>query len=154
MDPGKRKYLPNPRENANIFSVLFFTWTMPLFRKGYAKVIELDDVFQPLEVDKSECLGQRLQMWVEKNEFDSLFAGESCLCSILPSLSISTHHFTSIHMTIINFSLYESFFLPSLKSKFPNRKYIFNINSSGEDYVCEFKHEIYYFNLTAHSSSA
>lgn len=61
MDTGKRKYLPNPQENANCLSRIFYAWTIPLFRKGCSKVLELEDVFQPLQVDKSENLGQRLE---------------------------------------------------------------------------------------------
>lgn len=66
MDTGKRKYLPNPRENVNILSVVFFAWTIPLFRKGYSKILEVNDVFQPLKVDRSELLGGRLEKWVEE----------------------------------------------------------------------------------------
>lgn len=61
MEATRRKLLPNPREKANILSVLFFAWTVPLFKKGYAKILQLDDVFQSLNVDKSELLGDRLE---------------------------------------------------------------------------------------------
>lgn len=73
MDTGKRKYLPNPRENANILSVVVFAWIIPLFRKGYNKVLDLEDVLKPLDVDTSECLGQRLEMWVKNSAFEFLY---------------------------------------------------------------------------------
>ena len=59
---SSRKTLPrNPREKSNILSILLFTWTIPLFKKGYTKVLQLDDIFQPLPYDKSELLGDRLE---------------------------------------------------------------------------------------------
>lgn len=62
MESTRRKLPPNPRENANFLSVLFFVWTLPLFKKGYAKVLELEDIFQPLTSDRSESLGNRLEV--------------------------------------------------------------------------------------------
>lgn len=61
METTKRKLSPNPRENANFLSLIFFTWTIPLFRRGYAKVLKFDDIFQPLQVDRSNSLGDRLE---------------------------------------------------------------------------------------------
>uniref|UniRef100_A0A2M3ZKJ0 Putative abc transporter n=1 Tax=Anopheles braziliensis TaxID=58242 RepID=A0A2M3ZKJ0_9DIPT len=67
MEAITRKLPPNPRQNANIFSVLTFWWTIDLFRKGYSKVLELQDLFRPLEVDKSDALGDRLEKkWFEQ----------------------------------------------------------------------------------------
>ncbi|KAI2474163.1 ATP-binding cassette sub-family C member 4 [Diabrotica virgifera virgifera] len=61
MDPSEVKYNPNPRENANIFSILFFGYTIPTFRTGMTKVIDVDDVYNTLEGDKSDYLGNRLE---------------------------------------------------------------------------------------------
>lgn len=61
MESSRRTLPPNPRENSNIFSILIFTWTLPLFRKGYSKILKLDDIFQPLKADTSELLGDRLE---------------------------------------------------------------------------------------------
>lgn len=61
MDTGNREYLPNPRDSAGIFSVIFYLWLIPLFRKGYTKVLELSDVYQACRGDRSEAVGQRLQ---------------------------------------------------------------------------------------------
>ncbi|XP_062560530.1 ATP-binding cassette sub-family C member 4-like [Armigeres subalbatus] len=67
MESIKRKLDTNPRENANFLSVLTFWWTIDLFKKGYTKVLELQDLFKPLEVDKSEALGDRLEKkWFEQ----------------------------------------------------------------------------------------
>lgn len=52
----------NPRESVNFLSKLLFTWTIPLFQKGYRKVLHLPDIFQPLTSDKSGSLGDRLEM--------------------------------------------------------------------------------------------
>ncbi|XP_055304324.1 ATP-binding cassette subfamily C member 4-like [Sitodiplosis mosellana] len=61
MESIQRNLPPNPREKVNIVSLLLFTWTVPLFRKGYAKVLQLEDIFQPLKCDKSDVLGDRLE---------------------------------------------------------------------------------------------
>lgn len=52
---------PNPREKTNFLSIIFFAWTIPLFKKGYGKILQLEDIFQPLNEDKSNLLGDRLE---------------------------------------------------------------------------------------------
>lgn len=61
MESTHRHLPPNPREKTNFLSILFFTWTLPLFKKGYNKVLEFDDIFQPLKDDRSDALGDRLE---------------------------------------------------------------------------------------------
>ena len=61
MESLKSKLQQNPRENANFLSILTFWWTVELFKKGYRKALELQDLFQPLNEDKSEELGDRLE---------------------------------------------------------------------------------------------
>lgn len=62
MESSQHKLPPNPREKANILSILLFTWTLPLFRKGYTKVLELQDISESLTSDRSESLGDRLEL--------------------------------------------------------------------------------------------
>lgn len=61
MESVRRTLLKNPREKANFVSVLLFWWTIGIFRKGYQKVFELTDLYEPLKVDHSENLGDRLE---------------------------------------------------------------------------------------------
>lgn len=61
MESGRRKFSSNPRERANILSTLFFTWTIPMFVKGYKKDLEMHDMYQPLTCDRSDSLGDRLE---------------------------------------------------------------------------------------------
>lgn len=61
MESTHRNLPQNPREKTNFLSVLFFTWTLPLFKKGYGKVLELEDIFQPLKSDRSDLGGDRLE---------------------------------------------------------------------------------------------
>lgn len=61
MESARRKLLANPHETANIWSSLFFTWTVPMFQKGYRKELEMDDIYQPLHCDRSNKLGDRLE---------------------------------------------------------------------------------------------
>lgn len=62
METIQRKLQPNPRENSNILSKLFYIWLLPLFRKGYTKPLEMDDMYQPLDSDRSDILGDRLEV--------------------------------------------------------------------------------------------
>ncbi|XP_072762870.1 ATP-binding cassette sub-family C member 4 [Anoplolepis gracilipes] len=61
MDSTKIKSKPNPREKANVVSVLLWWWTISLFKTGYKKVLEVEDLFEPLKKDRSNVLGDRLE---------------------------------------------------------------------------------------------
>lgn len=61
MEAFHRQQPPNPREKSNFLSILFFTWTIPLFKKGFKKDLQLDDIFQSLKCDKADSLGDRLE---------------------------------------------------------------------------------------------
>lgn len=62
METFQHELPPNPHESANYFSILFFTWTIPLFRRGFVNILKLEDLFQPPASDTSGTLGDRLQM--------------------------------------------------------------------------------------------
>ncbi|XP_055676611.1 ATP-binding cassette sub-family C member 4-like [Lutzomyia longipalpis] len=67
MEAAQRTLLPNPREKANVVSILTFWWTMKLFKKGYRKVLDLGDLYRPLDEDRSNVLGDRLEKkWMEQ----------------------------------------------------------------------------------------
>jgi ATP-binding cassette, subfamily C (CFTR/MRP), member 4 len=61
MEQNEQKNAENPREKAGIVSILTFWYALDLFRKGYNKVLEIDDLFRPLKVDESGSLGDRLE---------------------------------------------------------------------------------------------
>lgn len=50
----------NPRKTANLLSILFFGWTIPIFKRTYDKILRPNDVFEPLSADLSNVLGDRL----------------------------------------------------------------------------------------------
>lgn len=64
METVQRKQPINPCETSNCLSKIFFTWTLPFFKKGYQKTLQLDDIFEPLISDRSNSLGDRLEEWV------------------------------------------------------------------------------------------
>ncbi|GAB0087984.1 multidrug resistance-associated protein 4 [Sergentomyia squamirostris] len=67
METAQRNFLTNPREKANIFSILTFWWTIKLFKTGYRKVLDLGDLYRPRNEDRSEILGNRLEeKWKEQ----------------------------------------------------------------------------------------
>ncbi|CAH1101572.1 unnamed protein product [Psylliodes chrysocephalus] len=61
MDSTEVKNNPNPREKANFFSILFFGFTIPTFRKGIKKELDVDDVYNTLSSDRSDLLCGRLE---------------------------------------------------------------------------------------------
>lgn len=65
MESSQQKFPPNPRDGTNFLSRIFFTWTIPLFAKGYKKVLQMEDMYRPLKCDNSDLLGDRLEEYVE-----------------------------------------------------------------------------------------
>lgn len=61
MNANIRILPENPRENAGLISIVLFSWTLSLFKKGYTKILQLEDIFKPLSSDRSELLGNRLE---------------------------------------------------------------------------------------------
>lgn len=61
METIKTKLKSNPRDTANIFSILFFTWTIPLFKESSSKILEIEDICHPRACDQSKILGDRLE---------------------------------------------------------------------------------------------
>ncbi|CAK9798979.1 Probable multidrug resistance-associated protein lethal(2)03659 [Anthophora quadrimaculata] len=61
MDSSNVKSKPNPRERASLLSVLLWWWTIDLFKTGYRKVLQTDDLYDPLKFDRSNLLGDRLE---------------------------------------------------------------------------------------------
>ncbi|CAG9814463.1 unnamed protein product [Phaedon cochleariae] len=61
MDFTKENVNLNPRDTANPLSVLFFGYTIDLFRKGYRGTLGAEDLYNPLVRDRSTFLGDRLE---------------------------------------------------------------------------------------------
>ncbi|XP_039997776.1 multidrug resistance-associated protein 4 [Xiphias gladius] len=53
----------NPAATASLLSNVFFWWLNPLFRVGYKRRLEEDDMYEVLAEDRSERLGQDLQRY-------------------------------------------------------------------------------------------
>ncbi|XP_078402042.1 ATP-binding cassette sub-family C member 4 isoform X2 [Cetorhinus maximus] len=66
MEPVHREDKPNPLATANIFSRVFFCWLNPLFRIGYKRKLEENDLYKVLPEDGSERLGEELQRHWDK----------------------------------------------------------------------------------------
>lgn len=57
---------PNPLQDANLCSRLFFWWLNPLFKAGHKRRLEEDDMFSVLPEDRSKYLGEELQGYWDK----------------------------------------------------------------------------------------
>lgn len=62
MESSRMKLPPNPCENANFFSKTFFVWVMPFYKMRNRNGININDVYEPLKCDRSESLGDRLEV--------------------------------------------------------------------------------------------
>ncbi|XP_055317503.1 probable multidrug resistance-associated protein lethal(2)03659 isoform X2 [Sitodiplosis mosellana] len=51
----------NPRESANLISILLFGWSIPFFKAAYNRTLDSNDVCVPLREDLSCVLGDRLE---------------------------------------------------------------------------------------------
>lgn len=63
MESGGRQLKANPHEKANFLSLLFFGWTIPLFKQTYGKILDASDVCKPCTSDQSRILGDRLNRY-------------------------------------------------------------------------------------------
>ncbi|XP_076579274.1 ATP-binding cassette sub-family C member 4-like [Chaetodon auriga] len=63
MDEVGKADKTNPVATAGFLSKIFFWWLNPLFRIGYKRRLEEDDMFQVLPEDGSETLGQDLHRY-------------------------------------------------------------------------------------------
>ncbi|XP_015366052.1 PREDICTED: probable multidrug resistance-associated protein lethal(2)03659 [Diuraphis noxia] len=62
MDAGnKEQRPPNPRARANIFEIFTFSWIFDLFKIGRKRDLEFNDLYVPLNNDRSSLLGIELQ---------------------------------------------------------------------------------------------
>lgn len=66
MDSSKRVGNPNPRDSASVVSKLFNFWLASLFRRGWKKTLEVEDIYDPPKRDRSELLGDKLNMYWER----------------------------------------------------------------------------------------
>ncbi|CRK98089.1 CLUMA_CG011457, isoform A [Clunio marinus] len=67
MEQYEQENVANPKEKANVFSVLTFWYTIKMFKKGYNKVLEVNDLFVPMKADESSGLGDRLEKnWMQQ----------------------------------------------------------------------------------------
>lgn len=63
MESGYRELQKNPRQNANLISIFFFGWAIPLVKRSYYKILHPNDTFAPLDNDRSSKLGDRLERY-------------------------------------------------------------------------------------------
>ncbi|XP_055640688.1 ATP-binding cassette sub-family C member 4-like [Toxorhynchites rutilus septentrionalis] len=66
MEAPKIDLCRNPRQGANLLSVLSFWWTYDLFHKGSTKTLGLSDLYKPLEEDHADKLGDKLEKQWER----------------------------------------------------------------------------------------
>ncbi|XP_069858835.1 ATP-binding cassette sub-family C member 4 [Dipodomys merriami] len=66
MLPVHRELKPNPLQDANLCSRVFFWWLNPLFKIGHQRKLEEDDMYSVLPQDRSKHLGEELQGYWDK----------------------------------------------------------------------------------------
>ncbi|XP_036142951.1 multidrug resistance-associated protein 4-like isoform X2 [Monomorium pharaonis] len=71
MDKNTNDMKENPRETANILSILFFWWMRELFMTGAKRDLEESDIYRPVKGDESEKLTDHLEKYWNR-ELDKL----------------------------------------------------------------------------------
>ncbi|XP_012625198.2 ATP-binding cassette sub-family C member 4 isoform X2 [Microcebus murinus] len=66
MQPVYAEAKPNPLQDANLCSRVFFWWLNPLFKIGHKRRLEEDDMYSVLPEDRSKHLGEELQGFWDK----------------------------------------------------------------------------------------
>ncbi|XP_023933062.1 multidrug resistance-associated protein 4-like isoform X4 [Lingula anatina] len=61
MDEGTKHVNTNPLQKANWLSKLFFWWINPLFKVGYKRNLEVEDMYNVVHDDSADYLSNRLQ---------------------------------------------------------------------------------------------
>ncbi len=61
MDFKEYSLPPNPRAKANQISRLLFLWVFPLFKKGYKKELNEQDLYDVLREDQTEHVGDKME---------------------------------------------------------------------------------------------
>ncbi|KAF6275878.1 CF transmembrane conductance regulator [Rhinolophus ferrumequinum] len=51
----------SPLEKASVISKLFFSWTIPILKKGYRQRLELSDIYQISSADSADNLSEKLE---------------------------------------------------------------------------------------------
>ncbi|XP_063103007.1 ATP-binding cassette sub-family C member 4 isoform X2 [Cavia porcellus] len=69
MLPVHQELKPNPLQDANLCSRVFFWWLNPLFKIGHKRRLEEDDMYSVLPQDRSKYLGEELQGYWDKEVF-------------------------------------------------------------------------------------
>ncbi|KAK5646883.1 hypothetical protein RI129_005347 [Pyrocoelia pectoralis] len=73
MDLGPDKGdKPNPRENANFFSILTFWYTWPIFVKGRKREMQVSDLYKTLSSQESKLLGDKIEKIWRNEELKAL----------------------------------------------------------------------------------
>uniref|UniRef100_A0A3Q3XP58 ATP-binding cassette, sub-family C (CFTR/MRP), member 4 n=1 Tax=Mola mola TaxID=94237 RepID=A0A3Q3XP58_MOLML len=66
MEVLRKEKKANPSASANLLSKIFFCWLNPLFRIGYKRKLEEDDMYKVLPEDASDRLGEELQRYWDR----------------------------------------------------------------------------------------
>ncbi|KAK0172592.1 hypothetical protein PV328_005892 [Microctonus aethiopoides] len=66
----REKMKKNPREGANFFNAVTYTWMLEIFHLGYKRDLELEDLYEPLKEHKSNIMGDKLAA-VWRNHLES-----------------------------------------------------------------------------------
>ncbi|XP_036142954.1 multidrug resistance-associated protein 4 isoform X2 [Monomorium pharaonis] len=71
MNKNTNDMKENPRETANIFSILFFWWMRELFITGAKRDLQESDIYQPMKTDEAKKLTDHLEKYWNR-ELDKL----------------------------------------------------------------------------------
>lgn len=81
---GQREKNPHPRATANHFSVITFWWLFRLFKKGYRRDLDVNDLYTSLKEHQSAYLGDKLEsLWNQELQQSKIKKEEPSLLRVL-----------------------------------------------------------------------
>ncbi|BES88766.1 Multidrug resistance-associated protein [Nesidiocoris tenuis] len=67
MDSFRKEWDENPREKAGYFALLFYTWTLKIFKRDRKQQFTTENIWAPYNAYRSQKLGDRLErIWLDQ----------------------------------------------------------------------------------------
>lgn len=102
----KEEIPPNPRSKANIFEIITYRWILKFIKKGLNKELDLNDLYNVLDGDSSELLGNKLQkFWDDELIYAKTNKRKPSLVKTLFKMFGSKFMFSSTYLTVFQIIL-------------------------------------------------
>ncbi|CAH1738398.1 unnamed protein product [Aphis gossypii] len=102
----KEEIPPNPRSKANVFEIITYRWILKFIKKALNKELDFNDLYNVLDGDSSELLGNKLQkFWDDELIYAKNNKRKPCLVKTLFKMFGSNFMFSSTYLTVFQIIL-------------------------------------------------